>query len=48
MTDLKINFHKSYIYNLSRCDKVGIRAATILNFNLGTLSFIYLGLPDLT
>ena len=22
MTDLKFNFHKSYVYNMSRCDEV--------------------------
>jgi len=45
MTGLKINFHKSFIYNLSRCEEVGTRATTILNCNLGSLPFMYLGLP---
>jgi len=45
MTGLKINFHKFFVYNLSRCEEVGTRATTILNCNLGSLSFTYLGLP---
>jgi len=45
MTGLKINFYKSFIYNLNRCDEIGTRAAIILNCNLGTLPFTYLGLP---
>ena len=28
MIGLKINFHKSYIYNLNRCVEVGTRAAS--------------------
>jgi len=44
ITGLKINFNKSYIYNLSRCKEVGMRAAAILNCNLSSLSFTYLGL----
>ena len=43
MTGLKINFHKSFLFNLSRCEGVGRRAIAILNCNLGSLPF-YLGL----
>ena len=28
---LNINFHNSYVYDFSKCDEVGTRAATILN-----------------
>jgi len=45
MTGFKINFHKSCVYNLSRCEEVGMRAASIPNCNLGSLPFIYLGVP---
>ena len=45
MTGLKINFHKSYVFSLSRCDIVSTRVATILNCNLGTVPLIYLRLP---
>jgi len=45
MTGLKINFRKSFVYNLSRSEEIGTRAASILNCNLGTLSFTYLGFP---
>jgi len=45
MTRLKINFHKSCVYNFSRCEEMGMRAAFILNCNLGALPFTYLGLP---
>ena len=45
MAGLKINFHKSYVNNLSRCEEMGMRVASILNCNLGALSFTYLGLP---
>jgi len=43
MTDLKINFHKPFAYNLSRCEEVSMRVATICN--LDTLPFSYLALP---
>ena len=45
MMGLKINFHKSFVYNLSRCEEVDTRAATVLNCNLGSLPFTYLELP---
>jgi len=44
MTRLKINFHKSCVYNLYRDGEVGTRAVSILNCNLSSLAFIYLGL----
>jgi len=45
MTRLKINFHKSFVYHLSGSEEVGMRGASILNCNLGSLPFSYLGLP---
>ena len=45
MTGLRINFHKLCVYNLSRCEEMGMRAAFILNCNLETLPFTYLELP---
>ena len=45
MTGPKINFHKSFVYNLCRCEEVGMSAATILNCYIDTLPFTYLGLP---
>jgi len=45
MTGLKINFHKLFAYNLSGTVVVGTRVASILNCNLGSLPFTYLGLP---
>ena len=45
VTGLKINFHKSFIYNLIRSEEMGVRAAAILNCNLGSFPFTYLGLP---
>ena len=45
MTRLKINFHKSCVYNLSRCEEMNMRVTSILNCNLGILPFTYLRLP---
>ena len=45
MTGLKVNSHKSCVYYLSRCEEMGMKAATILNCTLGSLLFTYLGLP---
>ena len=44
MSGFKINFHKSSVYNLSRCEEVETRATTILICSLGSLPFMYLGL----
>ena len=44
MIGLKINFHKSFAYNLSKREEVGMRAATVLNCNLGSFPFTCLGL----
>ena len=45
MMGLKINFHKSCVYNLCRSEEMGTRAASILNCHFGALPFTYLGLP---
>ena len=45
MTGLKINFHKLCVYNLSIYEEMGMRAAIILNYNLGSLLFSFLRLP---
>jgi len=45
MMGLKINFHKSCVYKLSRSEEMGTRAAIILNCEFGSLSLTYLGLP---
>ena len=45
MTSLKINFQKSLVYNLSRCEELGARDTAILDCNLGSFPFTYLWQP---
>ena len=45
MMSLKINFHKSCVYNLSSFEEVGTKATFILNYSIGFLPFNYLELP---
>jgi len=45
MTGLKINFHKSFIYNLNRDMDIGRRATSILNCKVVSFPFSYLGHP---
>jgi len=44
ITDVKINFYKSFVYNLSGSKEVGTRATNIFNCNLNSLLFTYLGI----
>ncbi|XP_024636586.1 uncharacterized protein [Medicago truncatula] len=45
VSELKVNFHKSLITGVNVTDSWLYEASLILNFRVGTLPFVYLGLP---
>ena len=43
--ELKINFHKSFFYNLSWCEDVTMKVTSILNCSIVSFPFTYLAFP---